>query len=101
MPKTDSNSGPDEQEAIECKQCVSQSQKRFSAEVALHFRGLAGLDKPIVWVFPNVSVCLECGRAEFTIPESEMQVLRTGLPVEGTAVWLGKPTKESAQQKHQ
>jgi hypothetical protein len=61
-----------------CKYCNSENQNAFSAEVALHFHGLEGLKKPIVWVFPNISVCLNCGTAVFKTPEREMQVLRTG-----------------------
>jgi len=39
-------------------------------------------------LFQKVSVCLECGVAELTIPEKELEVLRTGTPVEGASVWL-------------
>lgn len=48
--------------------------------MALHFPGLKGLDKPIVWVFPEVLVCLECGLAEFSIPETELGVLAKNDP---------------------
>jgi hypothetical protein len=37
-------------------------------EIAIHFPGVKGLEKPIVWVFPEVSVCLSCGNAEFVVP---------------------------------
>jgi hypothetical protein len=43
--------------------------------IAIHFPGLQGLDKPIVWVFPKLLVCLNCGAAQFAIPESELSVL--------------------------
>jgi hypothetical protein len=42
----------------------------------LHFRGLEGLNKPIVWVFEDVSVCLDCGFAQFVVAEGELEVLR-------------------------
>jgi hypothetical protein len=45
------------------------------------------LDKPVVWVFPQMFVCLECGCAEFRVPESELKVLQTGRPVDGAVVW--------------
>jgi hypothetical protein len=73
---------------LRCKTCQSENQSTFTAEVAVHFPGLQGLEKPIVWVFPKILVCLNCGTAEFSIPEKELQVLRTGTPVEGAAVWL-------------
>jgi hypothetical protein len=72
-----------------CKLCRSQNRSTFTGEIAIHFPGLAGLNKPVVWVFPTISVCLDCGRAEFMVPEKELEVLRTGVPVEGAAVWLG------------
>ena len=72
-----------------CASCKSENEKEFTSEVAIHFPGLAGLNKPIVWVFPKISVCLDCGLARFVVPERELEVLRTGTPVEGAAVWLG------------
>ena len=53
--------------------------------MAIHFTGLAGLNKPIVWVFPKLLVCLNCGFTEFTVPERELQVLESETPEEGAA----------------
>lgn len=78
-----------ENRSLICVSCESENAKTFTAEIAVHFPGIAGLNKPIVWVFPTVSVCLDCGLAQFAIPEKEVEVLRTGIPVEGAAVWLG------------
>lgn len=58
-----------------CKSCASSKQSNFGGEVALHFPGLKGLDKPIVWVFPQILICLDCGLAEFSIPKTELRVL--------------------------
>jgi hypothetical protein len=58
-----------------CKSCGSDTQTRFTAEIAIHFPGLKGLEKPIVWVFPELSVCLNCGNGEFVVPESQLGVL--------------------------
>lgn len=58
-----------------CQKCSSENQNTFNGEIAIHFPGLKGLDKPIVWVFPKVAVCLECGSAEFVVPERELRVL--------------------------
>ena len=69
-----------------CNSCGSEKRDTFTAEVALHFRGLDGLEKPIVWVFPSIRACLECGVAEFTIPERELTVLTTGAPAEGAVI---------------
>ena len=60
---------------MSCKVCLSATTHTFAAEIAIHFPGLAGLNKPIVWVFPEVRVCLDCGLAEFEIPEEQMRQL--------------------------
>ena len=65
-------------------QCSSQcrshcssihTESTFNGEIAIHFPGLEGLDKPIVWVFPKLLVCLNCGFTEFAIPETELRQL--------------------------
>ena len=63
---------------MSCQSCQFENVRTLSGEVAIHFPGLKGLDMPIVWVFPKIKVCLECRRAEFDIPESELRVLKTG-----------------------
>ena len=64
---------------MSCKSCHSENQSEFNGEVAVHFPGLKGLDKPIVWVFPKLMVCLNCGSTEFAIPETDLCVLRAGI----------------------
>jgi hypothetical protein len=61
-----------------CKQCSSDRQSSFTSEVAIHFPGLKGLEKPVVWVFPKLVVCLKCGDTQFTIPEKQLRVLTQG-----------------------
>ena len=58
-----------------CKSCGSVNQKKFSAEMGIHFPGLENIDKPTVWVFPEVIVCLDCGNTEFAVPEEELRQL--------------------------
>ena len=58
--------------------CQSANQSTFNGEIAIHFPGLEGVDKPIVWVFPKVLVCLNCGFTEFAVPEKELGVLVSG-----------------------
>jgi hypothetical protein len=43
--------------------------------MAIHFPGLKDLEKPLVWVFPELLVCLKCGTAEFEIPEGQLRYL--------------------------
>jgi hypothetical protein len=48
----------------------------FTGEICLHFPGgLQSLNKPLVWVFPQVPVCLNCGAARFTVPEKELKLI--------------------------
>jgi len=46
--------------------------------MALHAPGLKNIDEPVVWVFPELIVCLDCGAAEFAVPEAELQLLAKG-----------------------
>ena len=58
-----------------CRSCGLEKLSKFVGELAIHFPGLKNLDKPTVWVFPEISVCLNCGDAEFAVPERELFVL--------------------------
>jgi hypothetical protein len=60
---------------MSCSSCQSVIQVNFRGEIAIHFPGLKNIDKPIVWVFPEVVVCMDCGNAEFAIPEPELRLL--------------------------
>jgi hypothetical protein len=61
-----------------CQSCQSDEKRVFNGEIAIHFPGLKGLDMPIVWIFPKVTICSKCGFAEFEIPERELRVLNGG-----------------------
>jgi len=60
--------------SVECP-CSSKNQRKLSAELALHFRGRKGLDKPIVWGFPEISVCLNFGFAVFILADAPLKEL--------------------------
>ncbi len=60
---------------MSCKSCQSENQHALNGEIAIHFPGLKGLDKPIVWVFPKLLVCMNCGFTEFTVPETDLRRL--------------------------
>ena len=63
---------------MKCRGCgASPAAHPFNGELALHFPGRDGLTRPIVWVFPRVLVCLQCGFAEFVVPDEQVQTLRT------------------------
>jgi hypothetical protein len=60
---------------MSCKACLSENQRNLNGEIAIHFPGLKGVNKPIIWVFPKLLVCLDCGFTEFAIPETELRQL--------------------------
>lgn len=61
---------------MSCSSCTSGNQAEFAAEINIHFLGLENLDKPSVFVFPKIFVCLDCGCSRFTIPEAELARLQ-------------------------
>jgi hypothetical protein len=61
-----------------CKSCGSVNVNKFIGEMGIRSAGLKNIDKPVVWVFPNLVVCLDCGIAEFAVPETELRLLAKG-----------------------
>ena len=58
-----------------CESCGSANQKKFIGEMGIRSPGLKNIDKPTVWVFPELIVCLDCGTAGFVVPETELCLL--------------------------
>lgn len=67
-----------------CKSCSSGNQRKFTSEICVHFPGLKNLDKPPVFVYPKVLVCMDCGFTEFAIPEMELRLLGQDDAARGT-----------------
>ncbi len=63
-----------------CPSCRSSNQAEFPSEILVHFSGCENLDKPGVWVFPTLLVCLDCGFLQSTVPASELAQLAAGAP---------------------
>jgi hypothetical protein len=57
---------------MSCQLCGSGNEAELTAEMIVHFSGLKNLDKPGVWVFPKLLVCLDCGCSYFTVPQREL-----------------------------
>ncbi len=67
---------PNFKEVRQCPLCASTRTIEFNGEICLHFPGgLEGLKKPLVWVFPEVSVCFDCGSAQFKVPSTELKLI--------------------------
>ena len=63
-----------------CQSCASPCKMEILGEICLHFPGgLESLDKPLVWAFPKVAVCLDCGLAQFTVPDAELRQIQENL----------------------
>jgi hypothetical protein len=60
------------QNFMTCRSCGS-NQTEYGAEINIHLP--KDRDKAAVLVFPKLVVCLDCGVAEFTIPEAELRLL--------------------------
>jgi hypothetical protein len=73
-----------------CKSCLQGYLKTFNGEVAIHFPGIEGLNKAIVWAFPRLDVCMNCGFTAFMVPERELHVLQDGRPIDGATVLYEK-----------
>ena len=60
---------------MSCRSCGLGNQRKFAAEMSVHVLGLENVDKPVVWVFPRLLVCMDCGFTELTIAENELHLL--------------------------
>jgi hypothetical protein len=60
---------------MSCTVCGSKDLDTFGGEIAIHFRGVQSIDKPQVFVFCELVVCVGCGVAQFTVPQAELHQL--------------------------
>ena len=58
-----------------CNFCGTQNVKKFLAEIDVHFRGLKNVTRNPVLIYPEILLCLNCGKAEFTVPSDELALL--------------------------
>jgi len=64
---------------MSCNRCLSLHETELNTEINLHFRGLAKIDDPGIFVFPKVLVCLDCGLSQFVVEERELaQIVEQG-----------------------
>jgi hypothetical protein len=63
-----------------CKAWGSDRLSVSSGEIAILLPGGEGPTKPIVWLFPKLLLCLNCGVAELAIPDTELSVLAESSP---------------------
>ena len=58
-----------------CSSCQSLHVRVYPAELNIHHPGMEGLDKPSVWAFPYLTVCLDCGATQFSLTDDQVREL--------------------------
>jgi len=61
--------------SMKCQSCGSEKLNKLTGQLAVYFSGLKNLSRPVIWFFPELWICLDCGNAGLSVPESELQVL--------------------------
>jgi hypothetical protein len=65
--------------------------QNFDGELAIHFSGREGLDKPHVFVYPKLKTCLNCGHVEFAIADEQLAQLKNSVfPVQWRGIASGQ-----------
>jgi hypothetical protein len=60
---------------MQCTSCGSMSVDKFPAEICIHFAGAKNIDRPHVFVFPQLLICLDCRAAQFAVSPRELRLL--------------------------
>lgn len=63
---------------MSCRSCGSKNQTQFASEMSVHHLGLENVDKPVVLIFPNLVVCMDCGFTELSLAQEELRELGKG-----------------------
>jgi hypothetical protein len=59
-----------------CKRWSSRQAEQVQRREEYSLPDRKGLDNPAVLLFPEVSICIDCGFAEFYVPAAEQQTRR-------------------------
>jgi predicted nucleic-acid-binding Zn-ribbon protein len=57
---------------MRCQKCQSENRRVLNSEMCIHLSKFA---TPAVFVFPKIALCLNCGFAEFSLTETELQLI--------------------------
>ena len=60
------------------KSCGSKQQRKFPAEIAVHFPEVKNIDKQTLCIYPELLICLDCGIGLLVVPDSELRQLVVG-----------------------
>jgi hypothetical protein len=59
-----------------CKKCASSNERSFKSEMTLAFRELENVNRAPLYVSQDISVCLDCGHIELTLPPAKLEQLK-------------------------
>jgi hypothetical protein len=62
--------------SMSCKKCASNNERSFKSELTLAFRELENVDRAPLYVSQDISVCLDCGHIELTLPPAKLEQLK-------------------------
>jgi hypothetical protein len=65
-----------------CNSCASDNLAEFDSEVNIHFPGSRKLEKPSIFVFPKIIVCLNCGSLRSNLSPEETRALKKSVGTE-------------------
>ena len=69
----------------QCQSCASWNLVRLSTEICLHFPGLSGLERGPIFVFPKLTICLDCGFLHSRLSAEELRPIKESVSGEGVA----------------
>ena len=58
------------------KKRASSNERSFQSEMTLAFRELENVDQAPLYVSQDISVCLDCGHIELTLPSEKLEQLK-------------------------
>jgi len=61
---------------MSCKKCASGNERSFKSEMSLAFGELENVDRAPLYVSQDISVCLDCGYIELTLPPAKLAQLK-------------------------
>jgi hypothetical protein len=61
---------------MSCKKCTSANERIVNAELTMSLTELRNVTEAPVYVGQRITVCLDCGHTEVTIPSEQLEKLR-------------------------
>ena len=61
---------------MSCRKCESSNERSFKSEMTVVFRDLEHVDQAPVYICQDISVCLDCGHIELSLPPEKLEQLK-------------------------